>query len=279
MLWSIIGAAGACQVGEMNHQDRHAEAGETYVFRSTTDGKLIGYRQRAGSRKAAHVLLAIVAFHLAMTLVYLVNVPIGPLRGLVTAYMEPVFKQSWYVFAPDPVSRNAYLEVRAKRADGQLTDWFNISKCDTESAIKHHVIPNRRYLTTFQLTRHYEIQRDNLPAAAREVLTRDFTGPQWTDQMTTALRSAGAPEANIKSVQKNNLSTRNLVAAIARARWGNVPEVQLRIRSVYTRPFPQRNTDEPLKTETWQAGFTPAPYVDASVDSEIAKIYGAKAGC
>lgn len=258
----------------MSKFDEH----ETYVSQTTQRGQRL-YRQRTGSRAWARAVIAIAVFHIGMTLVYLVSVPIGPLRPLVTSYMEPVFKQSWYVFAPDPVSRNAYLEVRAKKSDGTTTDWFNISKCDTDSAVKHHLIPNRRYLTSFQLVRHYEIQRDNLPKAARSVLTRDFHGADWHTQVQDDLRAAGTPEKNVKSFSKNDFSTVNFVSSIARARWGNVSDVQIRIRSVHTRPFAERNTDRPLKTDIWQAGYVPAAPANNAIDSNIAELYAPKAGC
>lgn len=177
------------------------------------------------------------------------------------------------------MSRNAYLEVRATKPDGTVNDWFNISKCDTESAVKQHLIPNRRYLTSFQLVRHYEIQRDNLPAEARKASQQDYSGAGWVDQLKADLHQAGAPEKNVAIFMKNDRSMMNFASSIARARWGEVKNVQIRIRSVHTRPFADRNTDNPLKTEIWQAGHVPASPADAGIDDNIAELDAPKAGC
>ena len=258
---------------------RDADYADTYVSRWSRRGKQKIVRHRPGNRTFAKIAIAFAAFHIGMTLLYLVSAPVGPLRPLVVGYMEPVFKQSWYVFAPDPVSRNAYLEVRAKKTDGTVTDWFNISSCDVNSAVLHHPIPNRRYLTTFQLVRHFEIQRDNLPKPAQDALTRDRSGSNWTTQIAEELRADKTPEKNIKTFSANAMSTHNFVSSVARARWGEVTDVQMRIRSVYTRPFEQRNTNVPLKTQTWQGGYLPAAPADPGIDLYLADLYAPKAGC
>lgn len=237
------------------------------------------YHGRAGSKLLAKVCVAFVVFHLAMTALYLAPTP-GPIRSIANRYMEPVFKQSWWVFAPDPVSSNKYLLVRGKKADGSTTPWFDVTRCDIDSAILHHPVPDRRYLSTFQLMRHVEIGRDNLPSKAQALLRSDARGDDWARTLSDRLREAGATPRQASQYVKNDRAAGNLASRIAHARWGeDVTQVQVQIKTVHTRPFDQRNTNVPLKTETWQRGFIPATQGTADENAVIAELYGPQRGC
>lgn len=232
----------------------------------------------------ARIVAVVVVLHVAITLLYLnaQSFMPGPVRSAVNGYMEPVFKQSWWVFAPDPVSSNVYLSVRATTPDGSQTDWFGVSRCDIDEAILHRPVPNRRYLASFQLVRQFRIQKQNLPDAAAATLTRDRTGAgtAWAAEQATVLASAGATPSQIALFMKNDKALVNLASGVAQARWGQVRAVQVQIKEVHTRPYSQRDdTYVPLKTQTWQSGFTTASAMTPAQLAPIATVYGPQGGC
>lgn len=238
-----------------------------------------GYLGYAGNKTLAKIVIAFVVFHLLMTAAYLLPTP-GPIRSSATRYIEPVFKQSWWVFAPDPVSSNVYLSVRATKNDGTQTPWFGITRCDIDSAIHHHPVPNRRYLSSFQLMRHYELGRDNLPKAAQEALHHDVTGTDWRAQLKKQLVDAGAAPARTDTFLKSGAAMNNLTSLVAHSRWGDdLRSVQVQIATVHTRPFAQRHTDTPLRSETWQSGRTPYTTGSGTERDTVAALYGPQGGC
>lgn len=237
------------------------------------------HRARAGSKLLATVCVSFVVFHLAMTALYLGPTP-SAIRSIATAYMEPVFKQSWWVFAPDPESENKYFLVRAKKADGAMTPWFDATRCDVDSAILHHAVPDRRHLTVFQFMRHVEIDRDDLPPKAQVLLHSDAHGEDWARTLNEDLQKAGATPRQASQYVKTDRAAANLASRIAEARWGgDVAQVQVQVKTVHTRPFDQRNTSVPLKAETWTRGFTPVTAGTAEEDAVIAGVYGPEGGC
>lgn len=241
-------------------------------------GATVHHFGRPGSRKLAKLCIAFVIFHLAMTALYLGPTP-GPLRTVATRYMEPVFKQSWWVFAPDPVSSNVYLSVRGRKSDGSLTPWFNVTSCDIKSAILHHPVPDRRYLATFQLLRHYQLGLTNLPPAAVEPVRHDVTGPNWAETLRSQLLAKGATKAEANNFLKSARAMNLLGSDIAAARWGTVDRVQIKIDTVYTRPFSERNTNVPLKHAARQPGATPFSAPSKAELATVSDLYGPKGGC
>lgn len=77
-----------------------------------------------GRQVAGVVALAMFVFHLACTILYLL--PRNPLSNtyqpLTSRYMEPIFSQSWQLFAPEPATYSLKLWYRYDRGNG-WTDW------------------------------------------------------------------------------------------------------------------------------------------------------------
>lgn len=79
------------------------------------------------------LLCLFLCFHFAMVALYLA--PQNPYKQKISAkingYMNPVFKQGWYLFAPNPVNRHESLQVKARYTDAggkqHETDWLDIS--------------------------------------------------------------------------------------------------------------------------------------------------------
>lgn len=74
-------------------------------------------------------LLTFVILHSTITVIY--NFPINPFtekfNKITNAYMNPLFSQTWTLFAPDPVSTNTKVEVKFSHGNHQETGWVNFS--------------------------------------------------------------------------------------------------------------------------------------------------------
>jgi hypothetical protein len=57
--------------------------------------------------------------------------PLSPakiqLHGVISGYLEPYFTQNWSLFAPDPTKDDQGIVVRAKCADGAVTDYYDVT--------------------------------------------------------------------------------------------------------------------------------------------------------
>ncbi|TDO13455.1 hypothetical protein DFO69_1904 [Bacillus subtilis] len=79
------------------------------------------------------VMASLFVFHFSFTLLY--NFPLNPISNkyydTIQNYMEPLFKQNWKLFAPNPVSTNNILYIRGEYKDktGELkkTEWIDAS--------------------------------------------------------------------------------------------------------------------------------------------------------
>ncbi|MBA4495781.1 DUF5819 family protein [Paenactinomyces guangxiensis] len=79
-------------------------------------------------------LLLFLCFHFYMTAVYLSpqNYYKQKIESLITAYINPLFKQNWRLFAPNPVNQHKDLQARVRYTDrtGKVreSEWYDISK-------------------------------------------------------------------------------------------------------------------------------------------------------
>jgi hypothetical protein len=92
---------------------------------------------------------ALAAVHLAATFLY--NAPANPVSqryaGQVDDWMNPLFQQNWRLFAPNPLSENVAVQVRASLVpDGRSTGWFDLSALDQQAEAGNpdpgHVLQN-----------------------------------------------------------------------------------------------------------------------------------------
>ncbi|WP_157508891.1 DUF5819 family protein [Luteipulveratus halotolerans] len=201
-------------------------------------------------RRCGAVVAALVAAHLLMTLVYVARpLPVpGPVRAAVTAYLEPVFTQTWSVFAPDPGTVNTSLRVRARTTDRRVTPWFDVTACDLGSAVRHHPVPTRRYLTTFQLVKHYR--------------------GSYADVR------AGVPDAADRWARSERAMTA-FAGLVARARWGDVAATQVQVVDERTAAYGDR--DRPgvrPRTASSNGPWKPSASAKPVEQKAITKIYG-----
>lgn len=202
-------------------------------------------------------------------------------KGTINAYMTPLFKQYWSVFAPDPVHEDTALHIRAK-VNGTQTDWFDVSAVDVDRSILHQPVPSRLYLTNFQLTSHYQVSAGLLPAGVAKVPTQDFTGNDWLEKLSAALSTSGADASDAAAVKqfiKDETAMTNMTSSLARARWGEgATEVQLKITTTPVVPFAERRNPDYKNTATeYDAGWRQVVKVPGIDLAPIAAMYGTEA--
>jgi hypothetical protein len=234
-------------------------------------------------RVVGAVLALVLLWHGLATVIYLSGSTqlasiVG--RGTVSSYMNPLFKQYWSVFAPDPIAADTELLIRAK-VDGKDTNWFNISQADVDRSILHHPVPSRLYLTNFQLTSHYQVSAGLLPEELQQVPSRSYTGPNWQDAMRSDLSGAaqGAGADAVEQFLKDELALTSMISSVALARWGNdVTAVQARIRTIPVTPYAERNNaNYQVNVAEYEPGWRQVVHVPGMDLSAIADMYGTEA--
>ncbi len=201
-------------------------------------------------------------------------------KGTINAYMTPLFKQYWSVFAPDPIQDDTELLIRAK-VNGSDTDWFNISQADVQRSILHHPVPSRLYLTNFALTSHYQVSAGLLPHSLQGVPQKSFVGADWLDQLKKDLPEGGSAtdDAAINQFIKDETAMTSMVSSVALARWGEaVTAVQIKIRTTPVKPYAERNNaDYQVKPVEFDAGWRGAVRVPEIDLAAIKAMYGTEA--
>lgn len=92
---------------------------------------------------AASVVAAVLGVHLTATFLY--NAPSNPVSQRyatqIQGWMQPLFTQNWWLFAPNPLSENVSVQARATlSANGRVTGWFDLSAQDS-AAVRHDPVP------------------------------------------------------------------------------------------------------------------------------------------
>ncbi|EIM08415.1 hypothetical protein A1A1_00823 [Planococcus antarcticus DSM 14505] len=86
-----------------------------------------------------YLLLSFVIFHSSVTIMY--NFPSTPLKerfeSEINSYIEPLFTQTWTLFAPNPVSTNVGVEVKMTHNNNTETQWISFSELVHEESQKN----------------------------------------------------------------------------------------------------------------------------------------------
>ncbi|GAA0437630.1 hypothetical protein GCM10008934_28770 [Virgibacillus salarius] len=94
------------------------------------------------------IIFSIILFsiHFLFTAIYLA--PFNPVKAkfgfIINGYMEPLFSQNWRLFAPNPASTNNQFLVRAELANGETTEWINLTSFMIEKNYKNRFTPYNR---------------------------------------------------------------------------------------------------------------------------------------
>ncbi|WP_285727938.1 DUF5819 family protein [Psychromicrobium xiongbiense] len=183
-----------------------------------------------------------------------------------TAYMIPLFGQSWSVFAPEPINGNFTLKVRSSstvNGQEQVTDWVDATAVEL-SMIQHNLFPPRAGIQAAELASEFKGAWDNLTADHKVIVGLNYTnGTDWSARLNDKLLSYGNPDVvNAYLIQETRVD--RYATQVAKAIWGDkIERVQFQIYRQNITPFAQRN-DPTVKPQPLQLANTGWRGLDAA---------------
>jgi hypothetical protein len=136
-------------------------------------------------------LALVVLVHTAATALWIA--PRNPVSEAVAAplgeTMNPMFQQSWSLFAPTPINVANSLEVRAFDADLDATEWVDVTDVEISANFTHHLFPNRASRPTRMLAARAHAQFIKLTDDERHSLGGHYHGNAWP-RLAEALEEA-----------------------------------------------------------------------------------------
>lgn len=202
-------------------------------------------RRRVVTRVIMCLAVAVTAWHIFASFLWIA--PWSPLREVVgqeklSAYMIPMFGQSWSVFAPEPVNGDYRFEVRAL-VDGQATEWASAS--DTElSMIQYNLFTPRAGIVAMDVSSQLKGAWADLNEEQQGVVELNYFKDAWEERMEEALRAYGDTDVVDAYMTQEHRATA-YATQVAYALWGDdVEQVQYRATRQNVIPFADRHDPE-----------------------------------
>lgn len=175
--------------------------------------------------------------------------PPSPLREIpgqqvLTAYMIPMFGQSWSVFAPEPINGDYHFNVRAViEQDGKevTTGW--VSATDVEiSMIRYNLFPPRAGIQSSEVASGQMTAFNKLTDKQKAVVALDFDKKDWESWMKDSFAKLDDGDAGVASYLKEEHRASAYATQVAYAIWGDaVQKIQYRVSRQNVVPFAERN--------------------------------------
>lgn len=188
-----------------------------------------------------------------MTFLYVA--PINPisldLNAQIAYYMEPLFQQNWRLFAPDPISEERGLLVRAriKQGDGNIleTEFYDFTSPLIEDIHSVRLFPPRRtrlVTSIFQFLGFQDPIADRLRSRIDALRIEEFIdedGNIREGDFESLPLTAGEEAANLTAIEL----MQKVATEAAKDRWkGDIVEIQIRIAVNEFPPFSERYSGE-----------------------------------
>lgn len=188
-----------------------------------------------------------------MTFLYVA--PINPisldLNAQIAYYMEPLFQQNWRLFAPDPISEERGLLVRAriKQGDGNIleTEFYDFTSPLIEEIHSVRLFPPRRtrlVTSIFQFLGFQDPIADRLRSRIDALRIEEFIdedGNIREGDFESLPLTAGEEAANLTAIEL----MQKVATEAAKDRWkGDIVEIQIRIVVNEFPPFSERYSGE-----------------------------------
>jgi hypothetical protein len=188
------------------------------------------------------VLALVLSFHFTATALWVA--PAAPLHDamapVLNPYMQPFFRQSWSIFAPNPVHGDYTFLIRARwtdRSTGQLrtSDWVDVTKREW-SGILHNPLHPRSDMYTDELSRTLNRDQDNLIDNQGSIVAQDYSHSGWGRLLADLSAQKGADPDLLESYVRHERMAAAFATQYAYALWGPTVEA-IQIRLKYT-PVP-----------------------------------------
>jgi len=175
-----------------------------------------------------------------------------PTQEALTAYMIPLFGQSWSVFAPEPINGDYHFNVRAViEVDGAEVETGWVSATDVElSMIEYNLFPPRAGVQSSEVASGQMNAYNKLDDDQKAIVALDFDkndGEEWMVRSFDELD--GERQSTAAYMSAEHLAT-TYATQVAYAIWGDdVVKVQYRVSRQNVVPFAQRNNPNAQRPE------------------------------
>src|SRR5690606_34073985 len=144
-----------------------------------------------------------------------------PTQEVLSAYMLPMFGQSWSVFAPEPINGDYHFNVRAViDTDGEeiTTGW--VSATDVElSTIQYNLFPPRAGIQSSEVASGQMNAYNKLNDEQQAVVALDFAEGDWEDWMVRSFEKLEEGPSTAAYMREEHLATA-YATQVAYAIWG-----------------------------------------------------------
>lgn len=228
------------------------------------------------------VAVLFTAWHVLASFLWIA--PAGPAREAVpakalSAYMLPLFGQSWSVFAPEPVNGDNRMFVRAvvKGDDGDdtVTEWLNVTAVESQ-LLTHHLFPARAGNQSIDLASDYRSAYQKLDKAQQHTVALNYFKESWTTRLGAELRKQKA--AGVSGYLDADFRAVRYSTQVARAVWGEgVQRVQFRMERQNVVPFDQRNDPDAKRpaVQLTPSGWRGVQQATGQSDEDFARTFRA----
>lgn len=208
--------------------------------------KPVSRRRRPVVRIVMVLAAALTAWHIFASFLWIA--PWSPLREIPTqrvlsAYMLPMFGQSWSVFAPEPINGDYRFEVRAI-VDGEETEW--VSATDVEvTMIRYQLFTPRAGIVGMDVSSQFRGAWADLNDEQKDVAKLNYFKEEWEQRMAEAMKAYGDDDALVDAYVEQEHRATAYATQVALAVWGDdVERVQFRATRQNVIPFAQRHDPE-----------------------------------
>jgi hypothetical protein len=209
------------------------------------------------SRFVAVVVTCIVVVHMA--LVSFNAMPENSLQerapSAVTDYGDPLFTQTWRLFAPNPIRADRTFWVRGlyRDEDGEehRTEWVNWT--DVEGQLKHtwHPFPPRSWPVVYRYTSTIRGRINDLSSDERDVANQHYVDGDVYGRITRDLREVDMGAGAIRGYLRQERAATSITTAAVQALHPDIDfrAVQFRIGSHALPAFEDRNLSGEAREE------------------------------
>lgn len=243
-------------------------------------------------RLVAVACVGLTAWHVFATFLWVS--PSSELRNAVPgnalrAYMQPMFGQSWSVFAPKPIDGDYSFEVRATLEDAngkrEATQWVDAVNLEMDM-IHHNLFPPRASLAGNQLASDYRSRWQKLNDEQKNVVELGyFKGDNWSkrlgDELIERANQSGSSQKSTKSFIESERVASAYATQVAKALWGqDVSSVQFRAGRQGVIPFEQRNDPEAQRPDvvTIDSGWRGLTVIEGQNEQNFAEVFNSLEG-
>lgn len=215
-------------------------------------------------RLASWAVAVIAAIHIVLTMVWVapsnsIVKEIIP-RKTLAVYMEPMFSQSWSVFAPNPMSGTYHLEVRAALAGAgapEITEWVDATAA--EYTFKYHQLaPGRASKTADILAQRFKDAHDALVSEQKPFVENNYFKDDWQERFKKRLVDNQSSKAKTSTYLRLDRMVTAYATQVAHAVWdGEIERVQFRVTRTAPISFAKRHNPDakPPKPTVINAGW------------------------